>query len=321
MSPTSSVRAVDRPRRRLQPEELRAPLELMTGEQPAVGPPLHREHGAGKVDRHIGSSSRRQIPDGRAFEVAELARERQPLIAGDGRPGGGLQVVTVAGDVAHRGARLGVEDPERGVQDVAVLAVPDARQGPVGRQTAPGPGLEAPHPGRSREGRELAGGAVGLDQIHAVGAVHLDAERAPAGLERQPRQPALGHLGEHRLGGAARERDRDERAALRRRSVSRHQATRPSGKTQSDSTPTGSSLNRRQEPSARSWPHACQDPSWLPTMARRSGASSIHAGNPSVGAVNLRIQSGVCASSSGMAATLRGGPSALPVPVAAGYHR
>src|SRR5215213_5417031 len=74
--------------------------------------------------------------------------------------------------------------------------------------------------------------------------------------------------------------------------VSCHQAIRPSGRTQDASTPIGSALAWRHDPSARSWAHACDEPLRLAMTASLLGAVSHHDGKPSFVAVKRKAHDG-----------------------------
>src|SRR3954469_10393754 len=101
--------------------------------------------------------------------------------------------------------------------------------------------------------------------------------------------------------------------------VSCHQAIRPSGRTQDDSTPIGSALAWRHDPSERLWAHACEEPLRFAMTASLSGAVSHHDGKPSFVAVKRSAHEGAVSTVIGR--TLSRAGLALPLSASTGYHR
>ena len=108
------------------------------GDEQRVARRVPAEHDglARSLDLEIPPLAGTHVPHGGPGDAGALVQHRQPRVAGDRRPrrrvqAEALAVPQVADDLAGRG----VEDPERRVQAVAVLAVPDGDHRAVRRHT------------------------------------------------------------------------------------------------------------------------------------------------------------------------------------------
>ena len=102
----------------------------------AVWPPVQDENRSLEADREVVSLAGGEIPEPRPFVTLPLVVESKPLVAGDGRPALRDDRHPLVELLADRCARSRVDHPEGGVDEVAVLRVPETEQGAVGRKAS-----------------------------------------------------------------------------------------------------------------------------------------------------------------------------------------
>ena len=149
----SYARPADRPRRgresrrRSRPEveavQLLAALERVPQEHGGgIGPPVVDRHVAGKIHRQVGPRPGGEVPDRGALAIAGLVRGGQPTIAGGRGPRGRHHRGGSVSAFAEDRAGPGLDDPQRGVRDVAVLRMLQREERAVRRQPGGSAALE-----------------------------------------------------------------------------------------------------------------------------------------------------------------------------------
>ena len=99
-----------------------------------VRPPIHGGHVPRKRAVEVRPRPGREVPDRRALTVLLVVDHREALIPLDRRPGGCEHARRAIPPLPDHAARPGVDDPERGMQHVAVLRVLQGEQRAVRRE-------------------------------------------------------------------------------------------------------------------------------------------------------------------------------------------
>ena len=137
---------VERPGCELVPVQAISTLEpVLEQERRAVRPPVLDEDRSFEADREVVSLAGGEIPEPRPFVALPLVVESKPLVACDGRPALRDDRHPLVELLADRSARARVDDPERRMDEVAVLRVLEAEQGAVGRKASAKEAILSPH--------------------------------------------------------------------------------------------------------------------------------------------------------------------------------
>ena len=117
--------------------EAAAPFEgVHQQERVAVGPPVSDSGRSLQSDIEVRALAGREVPDAGAIVALPLVREREPCVTGDRRPALRVERQPLVEEVSDDRAGPRIDDPQRRMDQVAVLGVLVTEQRTVARQRA-----------------------------------------------------------------------------------------------------------------------------------------------------------------------------------------